>query len=372
MSRKSVGIIGAGASGIGVARSLGKAGIDFEIIEATGDVGGNWQPSGPASKMYESAHLISSKQNTQFIDHPMPINFPVYPRHDLFHSYLKGLATASNIPRSIRFNTTVAAMKPDSGGWRLLFQDGSDAAYDVVVLCNGLLGKPISHPLAAQTSIESAQAVSYKSADHLKGKRVLVVGGGNSGCDIAVDAARTQLAHLGLKLNVDQQIASDLIASGTIISQAQPGGSTVDPASTVGVTVSTGPPLVTVPDVGGQSPADAVTALQTAGFTPRIQYIVDATNAGGNVSAQNPAANTTAPRRSEVTISVSVPGTVPDVTNMTLDVAKAAIVASGYTIGNVAVTQDGPSGKVARTEPEANAALRPGEAVTIYYHGVAP
>jgi beta-lactam-binding protein with PASTA domain len=57
---------------------------------------------------------------------------------------------------------------------------------------------------------------------------------------------------------------------------------------------------------------------------------------------------------------------------MTLDVAKAAIVASGYTIGNVAVTQDGPSGKVARTEPEANAALRPGEAVTIYYHGVAP
>ncbi len=189
---------------------------------------------------------------------------------------------------------------------------------------------------------------------------------------VAVDAARTQLAHLGLKLNVDQQIASDLIASGTIISQAQPGGSTVDPASTVGVTVSTGPPLVTVPDVGGQSPADAVTALQTAGFTPRIQYIVDATNAGGNVSAQNPAANTTAPRRSEVTISVSVPGTVPDVTNMTLDVAKAAIVASGYTIGNVAVTQDGPSGKVARTEPEANAALRPGEAVTIYYHGVAP
>ena len=189
---------------------------------------------------------------------------------------------------------------------------------------------------------------------------------------VGVDAARAQLAQLGLKLNVDQQIASDLIAGGTIISQAEAGGSTVDPAATVGVTVSTGPPLVTVPDVGGKSPADAVTSLQTAGFTPRIQYIVDATNAGGNVSAQNPAANATAPRRSAVTISVSVPGTVPDVTNMTLDVAKAAIAASGYTIGNVAVTQDGPTGKVARTEPEANAALRPGEAVTIYYHGVAP
>jgi len=188
---------------------------------------------------------------------------------------------------------------------------------------------------------------------------------------VSVDAARATLAKIGLKLNVDQQTASDLIASGTIISQAQSGGSMVDPGATVGVTVSTGPVLVSVPDVGGKSPADAVTALQTAGFTPRIQYIVDATNAGGNVSTQDPPANATAPRRSTVTISVSVPGTVPDVSGMSLDDAKNAIVASGYTVGNVAVTLDGSEGKVARTEPEANAALRPGESVTIYYHATA-
>jgi serine/threonine-protein kinase len=189
---------------------------------------------------------------------------------------------------------------------------------------------------------------------------------------VSLDAARAQLAQLGLKLNVDQQIASDLIPSGTIISQAQAVGGPVDPSTPVGVTVSTGPVLVSVPDVTTKTPADAIATLQAAGFTPRIQYIVDATNAGGNVSGQDPAGNATAPHRSAVTIDVAVPGTVPDVTNMPLDAAKAAIVASGYTIGNVAVTQDGPSGKVARTEPEANAALRPGEAVTIYYHGVAP
>lgn len=189
---------------------------------------------------------------------------------------------------------------------------------------------------------------------------------------VSVDAARAQLAQLGLKLNVDQQTPSDLIPSGTIISQAQPAGGAVDPAATIGVTVSTGPVLVAVPDVTTKAPADAIAALQAAGFTPRIQYIVDATNAGGNVSGQDPPGNATAPRRSVVTIDVAVPGTVPDVTNMSLDDAKAAIVASGYTVGNVAVTQDGAVGKVARTEPEANAALRPGEAVTIYYHGVAP
>ena len=126
-----------------------------------------------------------------------------------------------------------------------------------------------------------------------------------------------------------------------------------------------------VPDVSGKAPADAAAALAAAGFGARIQYIVDATNAGGNVSSQDPAAGTMTPRRSTVTISVAVPGTVPDVSNMTLDDAKHAIVASGYTVGNVAVTQDGTEGKVVRTEPEANAALRPGEAVSIYYHGAA-
>jgi eukaryotic-like serine/threonine-protein kinase len=186
---------------------------------------------------------------------------------------------------------------------------------------------------------------------------------------VSLDAARADLGKIGLKLNVDQQTNSDLIPSGTIISQAQSAGSQAEPGSTIGVTVSTGAVLVAVPDVGGKSVADAVATLQAASLTPRIQYIVDATNAGGNVSAEDPPANATAPRRSTVTISVGVPGTVPDVTNMTLDAAKAAILASGYTVGNVAFTQDGPDGKVARTEPEANASLRPGESVSIYYHG---
>ena len=188
---------------------------------------------------------------------------------------------------------------------------------------------------------------------------------------ITLDAARALLEKAGLKLNVDQQTPNDVIPANTIVSQAQAAQSPVDPGSTIGVTVSTGAPLVPVPDVSGKSAADAATALQAAGFTPRVQYIVDASNASGTVSAQDPAAAATAPRRSTVTFSIAVPGTVPDVTNMSLDDAKKAIVANGYSIGNVAVTQDGADGKVARTEPEANASLRPGEAVTIYFHGAA-
>lgn len=188
---------------------------------------------------------------------------------------------------------------------------------------------------------------------------------------LSLDAARAALAKAHLKLNVDQQTPSDMIPKDTIVSQAVSADSSVDSGSTVGVTVSTGAVLVAVPDVSAKSPSDAATILAAAGFTSRLQYIVDATNASGTVSAQDPAAGATASRRSTVTINVAVPGTVPDVAGMTLDEAKAALVTNGYAIGNVAETQDGDEGKVARTEPEANANLRPGEAVTIYLHPAA-
>jgi beta-lactam-binding protein with PASTA domain len=189
---------------------------------------------------------------------------------------------------------------------------------------------------------------------------------------LSVDAARDALAKAGLKLNIDQQTPSDLIPKNTVISQAVGAAGTADPGSTVGVTVSTGPVLIAVPNVTGKSVDDATVALQTAGLQSRIAYIVDATNATEKVETQDPAAQATAPRHSTVTVTIPVPGTVPDVAGMTLDAAKAALVANGYAVGNVADTQDGDPGKVARTEPEANATLRPGETVTIYYHAVAP
>ena len=120
--------------------------------------------------------------------------------------------------------------------------------------------------------------------------------------------------------------------------------------------------------MGGKTAADALAALQAAGFTTTVQYVVDASVAGGSVASQDPAANATAPHHSGVTITIAVPGTVPDVTNMMLDDAKATLVASGYTIGAIGPVQDGLPGRVARTAPAANAALAPGSAVTLYYH----
>ncbi len=189
---------------------------------------------------------------------------------------------------------------------------------------------------------------------------------------LSLDAARALAKKNALTLNVDQQAASDMIPKDTIVSQATTPGTDVDTGSTIGITVSTGPALVASPDTTGRSPSDAAALVQQMGLVPRIQYIVDATNASGNVVAQDPPANATIPRRSTVTLSVAVAGTVPDVSNMRLDDAKRAILTNGYNVGNVADTQDGTIGTVVRTEPEANAALRPGESVTLYYHPASP
>lgn len=190
MRNPRIAIIGAGASGIGVAKALKEAELDFEIIEASRRFGGNWQPDGPTSKMYDSAHLISSRRNTQFADFPMPDDYPDYPGHALVFEYLRSLAEHYGLPAHTSFDTRVTRMEKTVGGWRLEFHDGRHADYDVVVVCNGLLGRPELPAVARNCPIPSLHASKYRSREQLRGKRVLVVGGGNSGCDIAVDAAQ--------------------------------------------------------------------------------------------------------------------------------------------------------------------------------------
>ncbi|WP_095158795.1 NAD(P)/FAD-dependent oxidoreductase [Pseudomonas sp. Irchel 3E13] len=191
MQQPTIAIIGAGASGLGVAKALREAGVNFEIIEATARFGGNWQPDGPASKMYASVHLISSRRNTQFADFPMPADYPDYPRHNQVFAYLTQLAEHCQLAAHTRFNTRVTHMAKDRQGWQLTFADGSQSRYAVVVVCNGLLGVPKIPDYPGTFSGPSLHARDYRSAEQLRGKRVLVVGGGNSGCDIAVDAAQT-------------------------------------------------------------------------------------------------------------------------------------------------------------------------------------
>ncbi|MBC5829635.1 MAG: Stk1 family PASTA domain-containing Ser/Thr kinase [Candidatus Eremiobacteraeota bacterium] len=183
---------------------------------------------------------------------------------------------------------------------------------------------------------------------------------------LTLDKAGALLKRSGLTLTVTDKTPSDNIPAGTIVSQDTPQGTTLGPGGSVGVVVSSGPEGSTVPNVGTRSLKDAVAAITDAGFKPEITYSVQPGDANGSVIAQAPDPRSNLRRGSAVKIWVSVSGVIPDVANMTLDDAKAALQAAGYELGNVAIAQEGPVGKVVRTDPPANSEKRPGEAVTIY------
>jgi serine/threonine-protein kinase len=189
---------------------------------------------------------------------------------------------------------------------------------------------------------------------------------------LLVGDATATLQRQGLKLQVSQRMSYDNIAADVIASQSPIGGSQVDPGSTIAVVVSAGPPQLTLPDVGNQNVLDAQNQLQQLGLVAHYTYVVDARQAAGTVLKQDPAPTSQVSKGSSVTLSVAVPGVVPDVTGQTQDAARAALQAAGYTVGNVAYTQEGTEGTVVRTEPAAGSQLRPGESVNLYVSGVSP
>ncbi|GEK87164.1 flavin-containing monooxygenase [Microbacterium aerolatum] len=188
MSRYAV--IGAGPSGLSAARALQKQGIDVDGYEASHGVGGLWDIANPRSSMYESAHLISSRTTTEFAEFPMRSEVD-YPSHAVLLEYFQSYADHFGLTAMFRFDTRVMRLEPRDGGWDLTSEgpDGEHTAwYAGVILANGTLAEPSVPAFDGEFAGEIMHTHEYKSARQLHGKRVLIVGAGNSGCDIAVDA----------------------------------------------------------------------------------------------------------------------------------------------------------------------------------------
>lgn len=184
-------IIGAGPMGLASARNLQKLGIPFIGFEQHSDVGGLWDIDNPHSTMYDSAHLISSKRMTEFAEFPMDDSVAPYPHHSEMRRYFHDYASHFQLRLHYEFNTRVIELTPDGDGWMLLSErDGVQQRrrFDGVLIANGTLHKPNIPGLPGQFSGELMHSADYRSPEVFKGKRVLLVGCGNSGADIAVDA----------------------------------------------------------------------------------------------------------------------------------------------------------------------------------------
>ncbi|RRO14165.1 flavin-binding monooxygenase [Saccharopolyspora rhizosphaerae] len=200
---RDVCVIGAGISGLAVMRSLRRRGIDFVCLERDDAVGGVWNFSTSRSQRthpaYESLHLNTSSKVTGFTGFPVPEEFPRYPRHDHFASYLRSFAEAHDLPGRIEFGTTVHDVEPaPGGGWSVTSADARGSVrtrhFREVVVASGYHSTPrLPEPEAPGS--EDFRGRRLHSADYtdpgpFRGKKVAVVGFGNSACDIAVELSR--------------------------------------------------------------------------------------------------------------------------------------------------------------------------------------
>lgn len=187
-------LIGAGPMGLAMSKVLKEQGIAFDGFELHSDVGGLWDIEAPRSTMYESAHLISSKTMTEFADFPMKEEVAEYPSHREMAQYFRDFAEHFDLRNHYQFNTEVVRVAPvgeNGEGWRVITrQEGeqTELIYAGVLIANGTLSEPNMPQFPGEFDGELIHASQYRHPEQFAGKRVLIVGAGNSGCDIAVDA----------------------------------------------------------------------------------------------------------------------------------------------------------------------------------------
>ncbi|SPJ28021.1 flavin-containing monooxygenase [Falsiruegeria mediterranea] len=193
-TRAAYALIGAGPMGLAMAKVLKEQGIPFRGFELHSDVGGLWDIDGPKSTMYETAHLISSKTMTEFTDFPMDEGVAEYPSHRDLRNYFRDFADHFGLRDHYTFNAEVLETEPLGGpsdGWRVTWRDvdgDHTAEFAGVMIANGTLSEPNIPEFPGQFDGELIHSSAYRHPSQFDGKRVLIVGAGNSGCDIAVDA----------------------------------------------------------------------------------------------------------------------------------------------------------------------------------------
>ena len=201
MNTASVVIVGAGASGLSAGGALKQRGIDAVLLDKDDRIGGTW------ARRYDRLHLHTVRFFSGLAHFPIPRRFPRYLARDQYVEYLNDYARHFDLKVVTGCTVSRISRQPSSGKWMLETSNG-DWLCDVVVIASGQYSHPIpptwpGHENFRGTLLHSSD---YTSPTPFAGKRVLVVGAGNSGTEIAADLAEHGAASVALAIRTTPPI----------------------------------------------------------------------------------------------------------------------------------------------------------------------
>ena len=187
-------VIGAGSSGIASCQVLHARGIPFDCFEKGSQVGGNWRymNDNGVSAAYRSLFINTSRRRMAYSTFPMSDDYPDYPHHTQIVRYFDDYVDHFGFRDRIHFRTEVTSVEPadDGAGWNVATYDGETLRYAAVLVANGHHWDPRWPDFPGEFSGEATHAHDYKTPDGFEDRNVLVLGIGNSACDIACETSR--------------------------------------------------------------------------------------------------------------------------------------------------------------------------------------
>ena len=187
-------VIGAGPCGLAALKNLLAAGLSNIVCYDESDaIGGNWvfREESDRTSVYFSTHIISSKRLSEFEDYPMPADYPDFPSHRQLRAYFDSYAAHFALEPLIRLLTRVElAQLGTDGRCSVALSGAGHESFDHLIVCSGHHREPYIPEYAGEFTGEVLHSRDFKRAERFRDRRVLVIGGGNSACDIAVDISR--------------------------------------------------------------------------------------------------------------------------------------------------------------------------------------
>ncbi|KAL4715947.1 hypothetical protein ACJJTC_013247 [Scirpophaga incertulas] len=207
-------IVGAGYSGLGTARYMKDYGVDFKVFEATKHVGGTWRFDPHVgtdedglplfTSMYKNLRINTPRLTMEYTGFPFPEGTQSFPTGECFYKYLKRFAKQFDLIKHIQFQSYITSIKWDKNHWNVTYtkvdtKENRSEECDFVVVSNGEFSTPIWPKFEGQEAFKGKMIHShdYKDPEDYRDRRVLVVGAGPSGLDLAMHLSNvtSRLVH---------------------------------------------------------------------------------------------------------------------------------------------------------------------------------